>query len=622
MRRLMTAFILTCAALWAGWVWFAASPSANTIPDDGGSPWTPRGKPIVPPTGLATNAPVTFHTMHVGLNNSDQLWIATAPQQEIAWSVEEDLYIPEGPTIDNAGRVYFSPLFPREDISLVALDGATGERLWTLPHNGDRQGAGAPLILTDPDGSGQQIVYHATYHHAWAVRPDGEILWHAPTGLVQWGDTVPAHAWGMNYLASHDALVLVTGDGRVTALNRKTGKRIAAPFELPGASAAGDTSNMPAQWALQRGDAVARERFGELPDGGGLFTKMVKVIYGAGSEVSNYYAVDQHSGRLYIAATAPDKADGSIDGVSENGALYALELALHGHVYRFKIVAGFLFEGGTGSTPTVSNDGQRVYVSDENGNIFALDSDLSKLWEINLGEQVAASLAVSADNSEIYAVTRNHVFKLFDRGDSATIAWTGQLDAFPHHSNINALTPTITANGVAVSIGASRELGNTSLLKKAGFGLLDRATGKLRGFVESPEESISVTVVDQDGGFTIAHSPVRRLGSAAIFGDAIEPVRGGITKFKSSDDLLLAREAACSAAKFAARRAALDATATAERRWDSAQIDALLEQAHRALARTRSAVDSNQGVDFKNAIALCAALGGRSASAATVSTQP
>lgn len=605
MRRLIATLILICAGLWAFWAWFAVNPSAKRIADDGGTAWTPLGSPVVPAEGVLFDIPITFHTMHVGLNNTDQLWIATAPQQEIAWSVEHDLYIPEGPTMDDAGRVYFSPLYPQEDVSLVVLDGATGERLWTLPNRGDRRGAGAPLILSDPEGSGEQIVYHATYHHAWAVKGNGEIIWEVPTGLVQWGDDLPAHAWGMNYLAKHDALISVTGDGRLTALNRKTGKRIATPFELPGAPAAGDVSSMPAQWALERGDALARERFGEIPGDKGLFSQMVSVIYGGGSEVSNYYAVDQNSGRIYIAATAPDNADGNRDGVSENGALYALELALQGHAYRFKIVASFLFEGGTGSTPTVSNDGQSVYVSDDKGNVFALDHDLNKRWEHNVGDQVAASLAVSADNNEIYAVTRSDVIKLEDRGDSAAIAWVGQLDAFPFHSNINALTPTITANGVAVSIGASREFGNTSLLKKAGFGLLDRATGKLRGFVEGPEESVSATVVDQDGGFTIAHSPVRRLGSAAVLGSAIDPIRGGITKFKSSDDRLLAREAACSAVKFAARRATLAKSASAERQWDSNQISVLLTQARRALVRAGSPIDINQDES-----AICAALGG------------
>ena len=330
---------------------------------------------------------------------------------------------------------------------------------------------------------------------------------------------------------------------------------------------------------------------------------MVRIIYGAGSEVSNFYAVDPQSGRLFIAATAPDEADGQTDGVSRHGSLYALDWGKNGNKLSLNIAARFDFDGGTGSTPTVSNDGQRVYVSDENGNIFALDRDLTEVWRINVGDQLAASVAVSADNAELYAVTRRDIFKLWDRGDHAELAWTATLDVFPFHNNINALTPTITANGLAVSIGASREIGKTSLLMEAGYGLLDRATGKVRGFVLSPEESVAVTVVDRDGGFTIAHSPVRRLGSAALFGDKLPAIRGGISKFRSSDDQLLAREAACAAAAIAQRRNALQSSATAARAWDEAQIAALLTQAGRALARSSSKVDS-----ALSATAMCAAL--------------
>ena len=126
---------------------------------------------------------------------------------------------------------------------------------------------------------------------------------------------------------------------------------------------------------------------------------------------------------------------------------------------------------------------------------------------------------------------------------------------------------------------------------EAGYGLLDRATGKVRGFVMSPEESIAVTVVDRDGGFTIAHSPVRRLGSAAVFGDKLPPIRGGISKFKSTDDKLLAREAACAAENIEQRRDTLPPENVAALAWDQAQISALITQAMRALARESTHVE-------------------------------
>ncbi|MEZ5572121.1 MAG: PQQ-binding-like beta-propeller repeat protein [Halioglobus sp.] len=589
MKKLLLVFALVAVGGWIAWQRFSATPVARVVADDGGTLWQPQGNPIVGAMDEHMPAPITFRTMHVGLNNSDQLWIATAPEQELAWVAEQELYVPEGPTIDNLGQLYFSPLFPQEDISLVVLDADTGKRLWTLPNNGDTMGAGAPLILDTPNEASDQTIYHSTYHWAWAVTPQGKVLWHKPTGLKYQGTTVP-HAWGVNYVPQRDALTVVTGDGKIALLSRTTGEQLlATPFELPGQSAAATPRDMPPHWVLDRADTIALERFGEMPLDGGLFTNMVRIIYGAGSEVSNFYAVDPNTGRLFIAATAPDDIDGSVDGVSMNGALYALDIVKSGAKLALQIAARYDFDGGTGSTPTVSNDGQRLYLSDENGNVMALDRNLQEIWRINVEDQVAASVAVSADNHELYVVTRKDVIKLWDRGDHAERAWTAQLDLFPNNTNVNSLTPTITANGIAVGIGGGRELGSASLLIANGFGLLDRDTGKVRGYVPGVEESIAVTVVAPDGGFTIAHSPVRRLASKALLGDAMSPIIGGISRYKPSNYQRLAREASCAAAAFTSRQAAQlgdPGYEAAAKAWDDRQIGALMNQAAQALAKT------------------------------------
>ncbi|MEZ5501524.1 MAG: hypothetical protein R3E50_02285 [Halioglobus sp.] len=592
MKRLVILLVITAVAAFLAWKQFSTAPIARSVPDDGGTLWRPQGNPVAGALDAHMAAPVTFRTMHVGLNNTDQLWIATAPEQELAWVAEQDLYVPEGPTLDDLGQIYFSPLFPREDVSLVVLAPETGKRLWSLPNKGDTRGAGAPLILATPGETSPQTIYHATYHWAWAVTPRGEVLWHKPTGLTYAGADIP-HAWGVNYVPQFDALTVVTGNGAIAVLARATGESLLdAPFKLPGEPAAETVRHMPAQWILQRGDELARQRFGDMPVADGLFSAMVRIIYGAGSEVSNFYAVDPNTGRLFVAATAPDEVDGSKDGVSAIGALYALDLVPSGDHLALAIGARYDFDGGTGSTPTVSNDGKRLYITDENGNVMALNRDLQEIWRINVGEQVAASVAVAADNHELYVVTRRDVFKLWDRGDHAERAWTGQLDVFPDHVNVNTLTPTITANGIAVAIGASRELGGNSLLMENGFGLLDRDTGKVRGFVQGVEEGIAVTVVAADGGFTIAHSPVRRLGSKAIFGDAISPITGGISRYRPSNNKRLAREASCAAAAINARSAAQENVPgydAAARRWDLGQVRALMTQAANALGKTDTA---------------------------------
>jgi hypothetical protein len=94
-----------------------------------------------------------------------------------------------------------------------------------------------------------------------------------------------------------------------------------------------------------------------------------------------------------------------------------------------------------------------MYVSDDNHNVICLDAlDLSLLWQINVGEQVAASIAV-APEGDIYCVTRANIYKIkeLDNHSEAVIEWRADLStAFPGYVNINALTPTIVANGVVI----------------------------------------------------------------------------------------------------------------------------------------------------------------------------
>jgi hypothetical protein len=168
---------------------------------------------------------------------------------------------------------------------------------------------------------------------------------------------------------------------------------------------------------------------------------------------------------------------------------------------------------------------------------------------------VAASIAV-APEGDIYAVTETHVHRIGQTSESsAQIVWTADLStAFPGYTNVNALTPTITANGVAISVAAALRVDlpgmkkATNLAMKFGVGLLDRDTGRLRYFAEGVEESIAVTSVGPDGSYYTAGSPVRRAVSVGLWGSSLPPLVGGITRYKPVRLDLLARDAACAAA--------------------------------------------------------------------------
>lgn len=567
--------------------------------------WAPSGPRVVGGYDYdVIPKPDAFRTMHGSTNNSDNVWIAAAPMFEFDWVSETDMYVPEGPTYDNEGNLYFSPVFPQEDVSLISLNGETGERRWAITGDGLNGGSGAPLVLNDPDNPGTQIIYHASYTGVMAIRTDGTIIWKSPTGLnvpeIRPGERPQSHSYAFNYHPQQDALIGVTSDGKVFAFSRLTGKEVAPLIQLSGAPAISELPAIPAR-VKNASDALTDEVFGELPGGLSFYSAIVEVIFGGGDQVTNFFGIDPNSGRIYIAATAEDALDGTIDQKSEIGAIYMLDLINDGTgELELSILGHITFPGGTGSTPTISEDGSRVYVSDNLGHVMVLDPDLNEIWRINVGEPLAASIAVSPDNGEIYVVTRNDVFKIVDNGDSGTLAWAANFDALGGYANVdfesNALTPTITANGIVVSIGGGRNLLGNNIMLRVGMGLLDRDTGELRYFALGREESIAVTSVAPDGGFYTANSPVRRVSGRALFPNQTEEIIGGISRYRPIRLDIMARDAICAAATRTANAVSLGGEHVASIEEDIRQVEVLISQARTASAT--AILDGDMDTDF------------------------
>jgi hypothetical protein len=257
------------------------------------------------------------------------------------------------------------------------------------------------------------------------------------------------------------------------------------------------------------------------------------------------------------------------------------------------VTGSALFPGGTGATPTLTPDGKRVVVSDENNHVLALDTDTMQVaWKVDVGSQIAASIAVTADGGEMFAITKTDVIKLVETSPTeAREVWRADLStAYVARgiSNVNALTPTVTANGVAVSVAGVRNVGKTQILLKVGIALLDRESGRIRHFAEGREESISITGVMPDGGYYTGASPVRRAVAAYIFGDRLPPLTGGVSRYRVLRHDLLVRDAACAAAarldNAAAYLKAASAAAPAAVR-DLLMARTLLRQASHALPK-------------------------------------
>lgn len=563
-----------------------STPREYALP--GRTTWKPTGARRISSNDNINARPVTFgRALHTDTHGSDEITTVIAPVVTKAWDAETSFFIPEGPVFDSQGNIYFSPVFPPEDVIIVSIEPEKGERRWVL--EGFSAGAGTPLILIDPD-TGEDLVYVGTYDRAVALKTDGTILWDVTTGLPKIDPEWPLtnqHSFGINYHMQTDSLIASMGDGHVYIVDRKTGKALLeSPFMMPGAPTKVNNFSLPEKIKAKANQDIIH-MVGKLSDSFDPIDSILHSTAGELQKVSNFFSIDSNSGRIWIAATMLDEEDGNIDGASDFAALYGMDLIRDGLFYRLKINSVTKVPGGTASTPAISADGKRVYVADAFDTVYAVNTDNGDIiWSLNVGSKVTGSLDVAADNGEIFANTRTEIKKLFDRGDHAELAWTAKMDMYSpgrFQANFKSLGAEIGANGVAFTGAVGVVMGKQKFPLKLGAGVIDRETGEVISFAFGGEDSVSSTVTGPDGGIYIGNSPLRRVLGRAILGESKSPqaVIGGITKYKPIHQNLLIRDALWAAANRARNTATLVDSHPAEAEQDIYQIRQLLDQCSR-----------------------------------------
>lgn len=553
--------------------------------------WRPSGCRSVPFVDPIVPARTAFRRAHGDLESGNEVDVAYAPVFARQWVAETGLYQVTTPSFDSAGNLYMTPLLPHEPILMLSLDPATGARRFVVPlAPGQRGGGAVPMVLRDPD-SGGEVVYAISYERLIATRTDGTTVWDAPTGLgpASAADQSPI---GLAYVPNADAIVGLARDGHVFLLDRRTGAPLLAPLQLPG------EPTPPAASAVTPALAAAvNERLAPLiafPPGFGV-AELIQVLLGGNSRVANNLSVDARRGRLWIAASARDGEDGTVDGVSELGAVYRYDVVRDGDAWRLVEVCHRNFEGGSASTPTLGQDGTRVYLGDAFGALIAIDADTcGESWSVPLDAQIFGSVAAASDNAEVYAASANGVFQVFDEGDHGRRGWTAALDgydvpaALTGYGSMNLLLTGIGANGLLMQAGAGLVSGAQRLPVRTGIAHIDRATGAARWFADGLEESLGAMSTGPDGALYLPHAPLRRAFSL-VLGLTDQPLVGGVSKWASTRDDLLARDAACAAADRAANAARLRLDCPESAIADLAQVDALRRQLLDAATRAEAA---------------------------------
>lgn len=563
----------------------------RALPLPGPTAWQPLGCRSVPLAHPVLPPRTAFRRAHGDLESSDEVDLAYPPVFAREWIAEPGLYQVTTPSFDSAGHLYMTPLLPHEPILMISLDGASGARRFVVPlAPGQRGGGAVPMVLRDPD-TGGEVVYTISYERMIATRTDGTPVWNVPTGLgaATAADQSPI---GLAYEPGADAIVGLTRDGYVFLLDRRSGAPLLAPVQLPGApTPPAPTSVTP---ALAESVNTLLRPLVAFPEGFGI-AELVQVLLGGNSKVANNLSVDPRRGRLWIAASARDEEDGSADGRSAYGAIYRYDVVRDGSGWRLDEICHRTFSGGSASTPTLGRNGTRVYLGDDAGGLIAIDADTcAEAWAVPLAAQIFGSVAVASDGREIYAASAEGVFQVFDDGAAGRRGWSATLDLYDipptlsGYAGMNLLLTGIGANGLLIQSGAGLVTPTNRLPVRTGIAHIDRQTGAARWFADGLEESLGAMSTGPDGALYLPHAPLRRAFAIAL-GLTDEPPIGGVSKWSSTRDDLLARDAACAAAGRAAN---------AVRRWltcpespiaDLAQVDALRRQMLTAAARAETA---------------------------------
>ena len=221
-----------------------------------------------------------------------------------------------------------------------------------------------------------------------AVRTDGTTVWDVPTGLG--AATAPDQSpIGLAWVPNADAIVGLTRDGFVFLLDRRTGAPLlSAPCSCPGERTPPDRPRHRPAPSLAAVDALLAPLVA-FPDRLRRRATSIDVLLGGNSEVANNLSVDPRTGRLWIAASARDGEDGTVDGVSELGAVYRFDVVpRRAAAGRSPEVCHRSFPGGSASTPTLGQNGTRVYLGDDAGR-----ADRDRRRRLQRGVARAARLA-------------------------------------------------------------------------------------------------------------------------------------------------------------------------------------------------------------------------------------
>lgn len=481
-----------------------AASAATTSPSSSTSPVTEAGdQPTITDDGSPDNdgasayAPSGWATVHADSGNRKYVPVTPAESYMSAWRALEDASVLAAPTIGPDGTIYATTGQGPGNSTLHAYS-PDGEVLWETEPWEDASDFDSCAILQGPVIDADGNVYASDCNQFWVFNQDGTVKWTVdlpePSEGTPWQGAdraVPFRPFVTVVLTTDGAVLGITVWNQVVVLDRETGELEAPVFQLPA------TEAPPANSSMTKPPTLFADGFAD-PE---LIDPVWELFWGGTMPQANTPVISTGTGRVFaVAATTEAGGKGALYGIDYTPGSGEGDGSID---IAFEAVVG----KGSSSSPTLSADNQLVYVTDEDGVFYAVDTED--------GSVVCESDAGSNGGSPT-AGPDGRVYLLGDQGAGLNAydadcekVWDAGLDEvaaeLPGDTELGAPQwrvggpPTITDDGLLAPLSIGYEVpiaGNTPFVAVAYYMVsIDSETGRVDRIL-APESG-------ESDGFTV-----------------------------------------------------------------------------------------------------------------------